>query len=283
MKYSAGGRNSGYHRLSVDKRQGEHMGTKALASDIDGTLFFRRGHPDHRLHLMLRQDIKAVGALQASGGLFGVCTGRPICGVRRSLHNRLRLDFVIASSGAMIVDGGGRVIERHEISRDAANELLKLPEAQQGRPPFLSAGGDFLILGVPGKGLSHLPLKPLRRLEDLKDPLYSVSFEPGTEQDAHDLAENINETFGGALSAFQNRTCVDVVPAGCSKGQGVSAVRRHFGVDLMAGIGDSFNDLPLLEAADVSYTFHRSPAEVREKADVLVDDVAGAIDDFLSR
>ena len=40
---------------------------------------------------------------------------------------------------------------------------------------------------------------------------------------------------------------------------------------------DFLNDIPMLEGADVSFTFASSPADVRAAADHLVDDVATAL------
>lgn len=73
------------------------------------------------------------------------------------------------------------------------------------------------------------------------------------------------------------------MPAGCSKGVGLSVARGRLGLGLVGGIGDSFNDVPLLDEADVAYTFNRAPEVVRECADVLVDDVVGALADLERR
>ena len=70
---------------------------------------------------------------------------------------------------------------------------------------------------------------------------------------------------------------VDVVAAGCSKGTGMCKVREIFGIDRFGGIGDSYNDLPLLQAADVGFTFPDAPEELREAADEIVLSVSEAI------
>ena len=51
----------------------------------------------------------------------------------------------------------------------------------------------------------------------------------------------------------------------------------------IAGIGDSFNDLPMLEAADVAYTFHKSPQTVKDQAGCVVSSLVEALDDFCAR
>lgn len=46
---------------------------------------------------------------------------------------------------------------------------------------------------------------------------------------------------------------------------------------MIAGIGDSFNDIPSLDAADVAFTFHRCDERVKQHADYIVDSVEQAI------
>lgn len=78
---------------------------------------------------------------------------------------------------------------------------------------------------------------------------------------------------------------VDIAPRGCSKGKGLRILQDHlqghFGPCRMYGIGDSMNDLPLIEAADVSYTFHYAPKELQEKATKVVEDICEALEDSM--
>ena len=48
------------------------------------------------------------------------------------------------------------------------------------------------------------------------------------------------------------------------------------------GIGDSINDLPLLLASDVSYTFPYAPKEVQEKATKIVNTIVEALEDSMN-
>ena len=45
----------------------------------------------------------------------------------------------------------------------------------------------------------------------------------------------------------------------------------------IAGIGDSYNDIPLLRTTSPSFTFHSSPDAVKQEAQFLVDSLAEAI------
>ena len=71
---------------------------KVLASDFDGTLFFKGKFKE--------EDLKQIRAFQAQGHQFGLCTGRPLAGVTGAIRESVRCDFMILSSGAQILESG---------------------------------------------------------------------------------------------------------------------------------------------------------------------------------
>ena len=84
---------------------------------------------------------------------------------------------------------------------------------------------------------------------------------------------------------FQNVIEIDIAPKGCSKGEGVRFLREYmketYGDIRLYGIGDSMNDLPLIEASDVSYTFPYAPKEVQDKVTKVVDTIVDALEDSM--
>ena len=92
----------------------------------------------------------------------------------------------------------------------------------------------------------------------------------------------MNEHFGDEVEAFQNVIEIDIAPRGCSKGKGVNILREKleekYGKIRLYGIGDSINDLPLLQASDVSYTFPYAPQIVQDKAAYVVDTIVDALE-----
>jgi HAD superfamily hydrolase (TIGR01484 family) len=118
---------------------------------------------------------------------------------------------------------------------------------------------------------------------EIEDDIYGLSLLLGSLQEARQTAGEINATWDESLVAYQNTRMVDIVPAGCSKGNAVRMVRELLDVDVVAGIGDSFNDIPLLEAADVAYAFSDAPDELRLVATKTVRSAGAALEDFTRR
>ncbi|MBQ6915834.1 MAG: HAD hydrolase family protein, partial [Kiritimatiellae bacterium] len=115
--------------------------------------------------------------------------------------------------------------------------------------------------------------------------IHQVSIHNETLEEAAETAAWVNANFGDSVTAFQNVIEVDIAPKGCSKGEGVKRLREwmreQWGDVTLYGIGDSNNDLPLLEEADVSYTFPYAPPELQGRADKVVPTIVDALRDSM--
>ena len=257
--------------------------TKLFASDFDGTLHFW-GTDDR--YLVNPTDTAAIRAFQEDGGLFGVCTGRPLLGLTSQIDAEPGLDFTfdfyIATTGAAIWDRDRNLIWNKPVEREVSEELYALlsPMAKSVDNALVCAGENYW---------SHMAdaswpmLAYFDTFDDVTGPFYGYAMETETIEQAQEAAALVNERFAGIVQAYVNLASIDVVPAGCAKGTGLQKAASYYGATLTAGIGDSFNDLELLDAADVSYTFNSSPTEMHPHADVLVDAAAEAIRDFMGR
>ena len=58
-------------------------------------------------------------------------------------------------------------------------------------------------------------------------------------------------------------------------------MRNAYGDFTLFGIGDSINDLPLLAASDVSYTFPYAPEICRRSATKVVATIVDALEDSM--
>ena len=250
---------------------------KIFASDFDGTLYIHGKTPP-----IAPASIQVIRRFQREGGLFGLCTGRPLVGVSSFLEE-IRPDFIIASSGACIVLGDTPLFQKG-ISREVADTITGelLPKGYQ----MMFCAGEHICFFTP----MDLPFEHLvvSRLTDAPEGLlYQVSIHTDSQEEAARIIEDLLHRFGDEIEAFQNITNIDIAPKGCSKGAGYRLLGEHLeklhGRCQLYGIGDDLNDLPLLTASDVSYAFPYSPPLLRRKATKVVDTIAQALEDcFLS-
>ena len=239
---------------------------KLFASDLDGTLFFNRNP---------RQgDIDAIKKFQSEGNLFGCCTGRALSGTTTSFDNLLNCDFYIASSGAIVCDKELNVIYGCPIKFDTVKEIVE--KYQDEITIFVQTKNYYIIK----KSFPSKLMTTIQSIDKLKDEtIYSFCLITENKNDLDKIDEDLKQY--SDIIGYRNLDAIDVVAAECSKGKAVKIAKEYFKADTSYGIGDSYNDIPLLQDADFSFTFHTSPDEVKQEADQLVDSVEEAITKYL--
>ena len=252
---------------------------KVFASDFDGTLYFYKGKtPDEQLP---PASVKKIQEYQKAGHLFGLCTGRQVGGLTPFIKDKFDPDFYITSSGSNIVDGKFREIQRRGIDHDVCAKIYDKVKARGDYWVTLDLEGVITVFDTiddfPGK------YNIISDINDLPEGLvHQFSVHTESESEAQSIVDEVNELFGDSVEAFRNVIEVDIAPKGCSKGKGVEVLRRHMGDCKLYGIGDSMNDLPLIQASDVSYTFPYAPKELQEQATKVVETIVDALEDSMN-
>ncbi len=243
----------------------------AMASDFDGTLHFV--NEDHEGYFK-EEDLNAIQSFQKEGNLFGLCTGRPLHGFEGDLDGGPDLDFIIASTGG-IVTSKDKIIYEQTITYPQVGAVQELCEGRADL--YIHADGHIYTLYTRKRQYpSQIVLSDVKELDGKHITAISV-WTPSLDA-AEKLTADINQAFVGAIDAYQNQNWLDVICHGVSKGNGAMKLKEALQIDKIAGIGDSFNDIPLLEQVDVSFTFTTSDQRVKEKADYIVHSVAEAIE-----
>ncbi|MGN1183412.1 MAG: HAD-IIB family hydrolase, partial [Faecalibacillus sp.] len=254
------------HQLIVDALY-QYQNRKVLASDIDGTLVF------HQLDGLYRpNDLIAIKEFQNQGHLFGVCSGRPLCHFKDM--RRLNLDFYIVSSGAVILDKDFHIIEEYPMAKDIAKSLCERYQDKAGIIVQSSSLNRFYATCCDFDCQDLYIFHDFQEIEEEK--IYGISLIAKSEEEAKQLNIDIAHHYP-ELEGFQNTDSVDIVMRGCSKGKAVIKIKELLRVKEIAGIGVSYNDIPLLQNADVGFTFHDSPQIVKDQATYIVDSVDQAI------
>ncbi|MBQ1545336.1 MAG: HAD family phosphatase [Clostridia bacterium] len=252
---------------------------KVFASDFDGTLYFYKAPDPDKLPAASVAKIKEY---QEAGNLFGLCTGRQVGGLTPFITGFVEPDFFITSSGSNIVDHAFQPIYKRGVDPAVADALVK-EFNPKGYRMTLDVEGDICVfaeMDYPGKYYI------ITGVDDAPEGLiHEVSIHTESLEEAAAMSAWINEQFGDKVEAFQNVVEIDIAPLGCSKGKGVGVLRDYYrekyGDIRLYGIGDSINDLPLIDAADVSYTFPYAPEEVQARVTKVVPTIVDALEDSM--
>ena len=251
---------------------------KVFASDFDGTMYFYKAEVK-----LPPENVEWIRRYQAAGNLFGLCTGRQVGGLTPFINGLVEPDFYITSTGANIVDRDLKPIYKRGVDRAAADAIVKAVKPKNYRVT-LDVEGDICVFAKMDYPGFYYVIDSV----DSAPPglIHQLGIHTESPAEAAELSAWVNANFGQYVNAFQNVQEVDVAPLGCTKGKGVLLLRdwmrEHYGEIKLFGIGDSINDLPLIEAADVSYTFPYAPETVQKKATKVVPTIVDALIDSMA-
>lgn len=242
---------------------------KVLASDFDGTLMF-----DGKFR---EDDLKRIKEFQSQGNLFGLCSGRPFLGMEELCEGKITLDYYILCSGALILDRHHQVIYKSTVTRELMYQFFNY----YGNDYTIYIQANFKIYTFEKEDMHGMVMEHISSLDEVEGDIYGFSMYAYDEDNARKLSKQIDTLFP-QMTAHQNKEFIDITIKGCSKGSGISIIKQTFSLPMIAGIGDSYNDIPMLETVDQAFTFHTSPESVKKIADYIVNSVKEAIDILLN-
>lgn len=242
---------------------------KVLASDFDNTLYFRdiEGFRD--------EDIMKIKSFQEKGNLFGMCSGRPFSGLLKPLKGILKPDFFIVSTGGAILDKDYHLLYGKEVPFDIVREI-HLTYQKETELIVQTLSQKYFYCSNPQEDKEDVI--EIHSLDDMKsEKIYSISLVDSTVERAGEIVEEINQKYN-EVDAYQNVNSIDIVKKGCSKGAAILKLKELLDIKEIAGIGDSYNDLSMLNVVDTSFTFHKSPMDIKQSVDYVVNSIDEAID-----
>lgn len=241
---------------------------KVIASDFDNTLFFEHNY-------FKGKDLEAIQSFQKQGHLFGICSGRPFSGLLKPLEGVLQPDFFIVSTGGAILDRNHQLLYGKKVVYTAIEEIY---EEYKNEADLIVQTLDSNHFYCSNLGEEHEPyFIEVNSISDMKnEDIYSISLVHSTIERAKEITQEINKKYS-EVRAYQNVDSIDIVHCECSKGQAILKLKELLNIKSIAGIGDSFNDVPMLDVVDHSFTFDESPKEIQLQVDDIVHSISEAI------
>lgn len=265
---------------------------RAIFLDIDGTYADHGVVPD--------AHVEAVRAVRRQGHLVFVCTGRPLSMVPEHILGA-GFDGVITGAGAR-VELDGEVLKDTRFSQDLAARIvdtldahdvayiLEAPEALHGRtgvderlrrvltPVFAGRSGHDGVLSTDVDPVEDI-LGPVQYSDDLRHASFAKISCFDSRVPLTRLMAGLGPDVGlipSSLSALGD-TAGEIFMAGTHKAVGIQVVEKRLGLkreDIVA-IGDSANDIEMLEYAGIGIAVEDGHPKVLAVADRFTPGPAG--------
>ena len=249
-----------------------------IALDMDGTLL----RADKTIHPDTAEDIAAAAA---AGIEVAYCTGRSPVELLPYVKDLPAMRYAIALSGAYVCDLDGGCIFERRIPQKLALRLAEEGERYGAMVQFLKSDRSIVRADlIPRMAEFHMAAfqtlyeQVATGVSDLTDGALSqngvhkinIYFRNTEDRDkAYDALKDLPLTF-----ALTENTMLEAGAAGVSKAEGLRALADHLHIPISAtmAIGDSDNDIPVLQAAGFSVAMKNSEEKVIALCDAVTDD-----------
>lgn len=263
------------------------MKYKLIAVDIDGTLLNSQG-------ILTKRTRDTIHRLWKDGIHFAISTGRPIQGVM-PLVEEIGLDLpLITYNGSMVLTATTReVIYQRVMEPHAVRDVYALGESL-GVTMLLWSNNRLYTNRVNEKSkyyskITNTELERIDSLETLEKETTKILW--------HDEVERINELLASIPGRFNNESVVyhtsrpyflEFVDKEASKAIAIEVLSKSYSItrDQVMAIGDSYNDISMLEYAGLGVAMGNAPEDIKKVADVITatcdeDGVAEAIEKYV--
>lgn len=248
---------------------------KHIFCDLDGTLYHDGISED---------DIKAIEYIESKGVKFHIATGRALKQASKMIENKLNLNgYYICQNGAFVYDKNKNIVLKEVIDDCLVRKVMNRFKSDDSYI-YVMYDGNIIISG----GLEILDKYDKECTMDLdffkRDKYDNLVGNIGI------LSRNIDELkrmeiyykgeFGDILDVYlSGPNVLSIVPKHISKGNGIKHVCDILDVDLdeVATIGDSPNDIPMLEGFKYSFAMENGKKEVKESSSYIVKSVRDVI------
>ncbi len=244
---------------------------KLLVTDLDGTLLPKG-------QAVARENIEAVQKAAAAGVTVSIATGR-MFSTALPIARALGVDVpVVTYNGALIRRVSGETLYESKLSKPTIEEAVDFAKA---RGWYIQSYSDDRLLfaeytafskgyedrlGTKGEVVGWEGL--CTRTENV----YKMLVISENAELAKERAAAFNEHFAGRAQAFRSMaTNFDIVTPKTSKAFGVQKLAEILGIPLLEtmAIGDSDNDIPMLEIAGHSVAMGNANAGAKAAANYV--------------
>lgn len=245
----------------------QNTAIKAVFFDVDGTLI------SYDTHTAPQSTLDALAALRDQGIKVILASGRPIY-----LMDAIKgvFDFdALATMNGQVCYAQGKVIRSAPFGKEDIAALVSLAEAE-GFPCLVLGRDRRYINHVDERVRSHSDLvgEAVPDIRDLsralEEDIYQFVIYASVENEA-----KLAQAQTGVEYIRAAPMCLDAIPSGGGKPEGMRALMEHFGIrreETMA-FGDGMNDVSMLAFAGIGVAMAGAEQAVKDAADYVTGTV----------
>ncbi|WP_158633925.1 HAD family hydrolase [Radiobacillus deserti] len=256
---------------------------KLFVSDLDGTLL----EEDKQVS---EENQTYIKKLTEHGIEFAVATGRSDRDIVKLMEDMNVTGHRVSQNGAFVFNKGNEAIFSGTFDRSLISDIHELIEAEYDFF-FVSTATDLYVTKKTEemRRAEEAHFFPLVENRDLIN-LYGKSVFPtkisivGDTERILELKKKVDNRFGPDIESYlSDEHCVDILPKGISKASGIDHLLHLYNLkpEEIAVVGDSFNDVPMMQMTPNSFAMSHARDEVKKHARHIVDHVHEAIRYFL--
>ena len=239
---------------------------KIIASDYDGT-FNHNGIDDNKRN--------AVSRWRNEGNLFGIISGRGYPSLKDIVDSKpFEYDFLICNNGAVIYDDKEVIV--FETRRDGSYARPLIEDMFKWGCPMANIDKDIPVYlkNSISADVGEYTLDTMPEITYFNQ----ISTYLDTVDEATVVVKKIEEKYSDILTPLQNGNCIDIVPNGVNKAQGIYALLKLVNAtyDDVIAVGDNINDTHMI-AEFRSYAMENAVDSIKAIADDIVSDVTEII------
>ena len=252
------------------------MQKKLLVLDIDGTLTNSKKE-------ITKKTKEKLFAIQEMGHIVMLASGRPTPGMTR-YAKELRLaeyeGYLLSYNGARVLNcKTGKVIYDRTLPREVIPKLYKFAKKHHcgiisyEKDTVLSGNGLDEYIELEAR-INGIPIREIDNFPDYIDFPVNKCLMTAKPQDAEVYVELLQKEFGNTLSIYRSEPFfIEIMPYNIDKAASLDRTLPLLNLTRKNTIccGDGYNDISMIEYANIGVAMKNAREEVKAIADFITD------------
>lgn len=252
-----------------------------LVSDFDGTLYFEGEIP--------KRNHEALEYFMTSGGLFSVASGRGPYAARKVFRLVKTNAPSLLVNGAVVFDPEkGEIIEAEVLGEKAKKKTAEIIEKFPDIGVEITMKDSIVTINENKDTILHRKSESfaniIKTYDEIKDEPWIKTLLMSSDEAVLNAVKSFLDN--GERDSFElvatSPIFYEILPKGIDKSAGIPKLREITKAKRAFCIGDFYNDLGMVEMAEVGAFTANAPEELKAKADFITGSAKlGAVADFI--